>query len=85
MASYIMEQETAIRVVQRADHLKSDLIPTWHNIEVLNKALTPVTELTNLMSGEMYVSISIVKPVLSHMSFEALAESDDDYPHPQAY
>ena len=32
------------------------------------------------LSGEKYVSISAVKPVLSHMSTEALAESDDDSP-----
>ena len=85
VASCIMEQEIAICAVRSADHLKSDLIPTLHNIEVLNKALTLVPELTNCMSGEIYVSISTVKPVLSHMSIEALDESDDDYPPHQEY
>ena len=83
MVSRILEQETAIRAVLSADRMKSHLIPSWQDIEVLeaiNKALTPVADLTDLLSGEKYVSISAVKPVLSHMSTEALAESDDDTP-----
>ena len=47
-------------------------------LEAVNKALSPVADLTDLLSGEKYISISAVKPVLSHMSTEALAVSDDD-------
>ena len=86
--SRILEQETAIRAVLSADRMKSQLIPSWQDIEVLeaiNKALTPVADLTDLLSGERYVSISAVKPVLSHMSTEALAESDDNTPPHQGH
>ena len=81
MVSRILEQEVAIRAVLSADRKCSHLIPTWQDTEVLeavNKALSPVADLTDLLSGEKYISISAVKPVLSHMSTEALAESDDD-------
>lgn len=81
MVSRIIEQESAIRAVLSADRKCSHLIPRWQDIEVLeaiNSALTPVAELTDLLSGEKYISISAVKPVLSHMSMEALADSDDD-------
>ena len=49
-------------------------------LEAVNKALPPVADLTDTLSGEkyMYISISAVKPVLSHMSTEALAENYDD-------
>ena len=63
--------------------MKSHLIPSWQDIEVLeviNKALMPVADLTDLLSGEKYVSNSAVKPVLSPKSTEALAESDDNTP-----
>ena len=46
-------------------------------LEAVNKALSPVADLTDL-SGEKYISISAVKPVPSHMSTEALTESNDD-------
>ena len=70
---------TAILAVLSADRMKSYLIPLWQDIEVLeaiNKVLTPVADFTDLLSGEQYVSISAVKPVLSHMSTEALAERE---------
>ena len=45
-------------------------------LEIVNKQLTPVVDLTDFCLGE-YISISAVKPVLSHMSTEALVESND--------
>ena len=77
----ILEQEVAIHAVLSADRKCSHLNPTWQDTEVLEtvyKALSPVADLTNLLSGEKYVSISAVKAVLSHMSAEALAKSNDD-------
>ena len=69
---------TAICAVLSVDRMTSHLIPLWQDIEVLeaiNKALTPVADFTDL-SGEQYASISAVKPVLSHMSTEALADRE---------
>ena len=77
----ILEQESAISAVLSADRKCSHLIPTWQDTEVLeaiDKALTPMANLTDLLSGEKYISISAIKPVLSHISTEALAESNDN-------
>ena len=34
--------------------------------------------MTDLLSGERYVSVSSIKPVIGHIHSDALAEKDDD-------
>ena len=83
MLSHILEQETAVRAVLSADRKCSHVISTWqdtevHVLEAIDKALTPMADLTDLLSGKKYIFISTIKRVLSHISTEALAESNDD-------
>ena len=81
MVARILEQITAIRLVLSVDHKHSHLLPTWQDIEVLeviNDVLSPLVDLTDLLSGEQYVSVSSIKPVISHIHNDALAEKDDD-------
>ena len=81
MVARILEQVTAIRMVLSADHKYSHLLPTWQDIEVLeviNEVLSPLADLTDLLSGEKYVSVSSIKPVVKHIRSDALAEKDDD-------
>ena len=64
-----------------ADRKSSHLIPTWQDIDVLesvNKALGPLQEFTDIMSGEKYVTVSAIKPVLKHLEEKVLVDADAD-------
>ena len=81
MVARVLEQEKAVHQVLSNDHKTAHLIATWQDIEVLksiNKALAPLADLTDIISGEDYVTISAVKPLLHHISTKALAEESDD-------
>lgn len=47
-------------------------------MEAVNKALAPLVEFTDALSGEEYVTISSVKPVLHILHSRVLAEEEDD-------
>ena len=77
----ILEQEQAIRSVLSADRKTTHLIPTWQDIDVLQSidaALNPLASLTDLLPGEMYVTISAVLPLLHLMEHDILKNSDSD-------
>lgn len=81
MIARLLEQEKVITKVLSADKKRRHLIPTWKDIDVLesvHKALNPLVDLTDTLSGEAYVSVSCVKPVLQHFSKEILMPEDDD-------
>lgn len=75
-----MEQIPAIRRVlddRRHHHLN----PSWQDIAVLesvNAALKPAAEFTDLLSGESYVTVSSVKPVLKLLTEDILKPSNED-------
>ena len=55
----------------------------WQDIEVfqsINKALTPVANMTNILGGENYVTVSAIKPLLTVMSKKCLAVEDANTP-----
>ena len=63
MIERVLEQEQAIRVVISADRKASHLLLSWQDLDVLkaiNDALSPLSEFTNVMSGEKYVTISAI-------------------------
>lgn len=67
MVSRILEQEEAIRIVLSADRKACHLVPTWQDIAVLqsiNKALSPLSSLTDMLSGETNVTASVVLPMI---------------------
>ena len=81
MVARILEQIMAIRRVLSADHKCCHLLPTWQDtevLEVIDNMLSPLADLTDLLSGEKYVSISSIKAVINHIHSDALAEKDDD-------
>ena len=56
-------------------------MPSWHDIAVLesvNAALKPAAEFTDLLSGETYVTVSSIKPVLKLLTEDVLKPSDED-------
>jgi len=80
MIHRVLEQQTAIGRVLSCDRKARHLIPTWQDIEVLeaiNKTLTPLADFTDALSGEHYVSVSSVKPVL-HLFETLMAVQEDD-------
>lgn len=83
MVARVLEQERAIRVVLGADRKTSHLILTWQDIDVLqsiDRALSPLLSLTDILSGESYVTVSAVLPMLQLIEGHILKEDDADTP-----
>lgn len=81
MISRLLEQEDAVRVVLSSDRKSSHLVLTWQDIHVLesmSKALSPVAELTDFLSGEKHVTVSSILPVLHNLATKVLLVQDDD-------
>lgn len=81
MVARVLEQQKAISEVLSADKSTRHLIPTWQDIDVLesmNAALAPLLEFTDSLSGESYVTVSYVKPVLHLFRSNLLQENEGD-------
>ncbi|XP_016340495.1 zinc finger BED domain-containing protein 1-like [Sinocyclocheilus anshuiensis] len=66
MIARVLEQEKAIAKVLSADKKTRHLAPSWQDIDVLEsvcKALNPLADFTDALSGEEYVSVSYLKPL----------------------
>lgn len=77
----ILEQAQAIKRVFAQDKSRHPLPQlTWQDrsdLESVNKALKPVADFTDILSGENYVTVSSLLPMLVH-SEGVLERSDDD-------
>lgn len=81
MIERVIEQEKALTQVLQADKKTRHLALTWQDMDVLesvNKALSPLVEFTDALSGEQYVSVSYLKPVLHLFNEQVLKPQDDD-------
>ena len=81
MVARVLEQEKAVRQVLSNNYKTAQLNATWQDIEVLesiNKALALLADLTDIISGEDYITVSTKKPLLHHISTKALAVEKDD-------
>ncbi|KAI2646520.1 E3 SUMO-protein ligase ZBED1 [Labeo rohita] len=81
MIERIIEQQKAIAHVLSSDKKSLHLIPTRQDMDVLeaiNKSLHPLVNFTDALSGEKYVSVSFVKPVLHLFNASILKVKDDD-------
>lgn len=70
-----------------ADKKTRHLVLTWQDLEVLesvHKALKPLLEFTDALSGESYVTVSYVKPVLHLFQSSLLAGQENDTPLTQS-
>ena len=77
----LLEQEEAVRVALSTDRKTTHLLPTWQDIDVLqsiNAALNPLTILTDLLSGENYVTVSAVLPLVHLVENDILKEVESD-------
>ena len=80
MVKQILEQE-AIRVTLSSDRKTSHLVPIWQDIEVLqaiDKALSPLPSLTDILSADLYVTVSAVNPLLQLIEKKFLTEDSTD-------
>ncbi|XP_073344944.1 E3 SUMO-protein ligase ZBED1-like [Pagrus major] len=81
MIQRVLQQEKAISQVLKADKKVRHLVPTWQDLDVLesvNRALSPLMEFTDALSGEEYVSVSYLKPVLHLLNNSVLSPDEDD-------
>ncbi len=86
----MLEQEKAIAKVlsekknffyQLIKKKQRHLAPSWQDIDVLEsvcKALNPLADFTDALSGEEYASVSYLKPVLNLSGKEVLKPVADD-------
>jgi len=77
----VLEQEKAIRKVLGGDRKTSHLVPTWQDLDVLeslNSILAPLSDFTDMLSAEDYVSVSAILPVLKVLHDNVCNVSDDD-------
>lgn len=81
MVERFLEQLHAIRRVLVEDRKHGHLNPTWQDVSVLesiNVAMKPLADFTDILSGEKYVTVSSVKPVLELIKGDLLSPSPDD-------
>ncbi|XP_063730327.1 E3 SUMO-protein ligase ZBED1-like isoform X1 [Eleginops maclovinus] len=81
MIGRVLEQSKALCQVLSEDRKTRHLVLTWQDTDVLesvNNALGPLQEFTDALSGEDYVSVSYLKPVLHLLRTATLAETDQD-------
>ena len=80
MIERLLEQFSAIRRVQQNDR-KCITVLNWSDKDVLtalNRALKPVSEFTDIMSGENYVTASSIIPVLKLLRDQTLCAVEED-------
>ena len=68
MMERIYEQQEAVRIVLAGDRKVSHLILTWQDVDVIDSVLAvlrPLQQLTDLLSGEKYVTVSVVSRYLT--------------------
>ncbi len=81
MIERVLEQQKALSQILSADRKSRHLVPQWQDTDVLesvSKALKPLQEFTDALSGEDYVSVSYLKPVLHLFNTNILAVNDED-------
>ena len=81
MVSRILEQKEAIRLVLSADCSTSNIVPTWQDLDVLqaiDRAISPLSSLTDILSGEQYITVSAVLPMLHILETDLLKVQEAD-------
>lgn len=79
MIEQVLEQEKSIARVLGSEKKNRHLVASWQDIDVLksvNEAVSPLQEFTDALSGEAYVSVSYLKPVL-HLFKNSLLQPEE--------
>ena len=81
MVERMLEQMDAVRNVLSEDRASSHLSPSWQDRDVLQSiaaALKGLKTMTDALAAEKCVTVSAVKPLLSHLAEEVLVAENDD-------
>ena len=81
MVARILEQEEAICRVLSMDRKRASLNLTWQDKDVLqsmNQVLSKLSELTDILSVEKYVTVSSVLPMVELLNNTLLKQCEDD-------
>ena len=81
MVARILEQEEAIRRVLSMDRKSASLNLTWQDKDVLqsmNQVLSKLSDLTDILSGKKYVTVSSVLPMVELLNNTLLKQCEDD-------
>ncbi|KAJ4941785.1 hypothetical protein JOQ06_011659 [Pogonophryne albipinna] len=81
MIERFLEQEKALVRVLGSDKKSRHLVPTWQDLDVLesiNKAVKPLQEFNDALSGASHVSVSYIKPVLHLFKTSLLQPEEED-------
>ena len=81
MIERVLEQQGALTNVLATDKKSRHIVPTWQDMEVLEaveKAFKPLQDFTAALSGEDYVTLSYVRPVLHLFNTSLLAHDEED-------
>lgn len=81
MVARMLEQRMVIAEVLASDRSIQHLVPTWHDVDVLesvHEALSPLLEFTDFLFRESYVTVSYVKPVLQLLRTKLLTVNELD-------
>lgn len=77
MVERVLEQERALAKVLSADKKTRLLVLTWQDIE-FQKTLKPLKDFSDALSGENFVTLSHVRPVLHLFNTSLLAPKEGD-------
>ena len=67
-------------MVLSMDRKTTHLMPTWQDIDMLQsiyEALSPLSDLTDILSGEDYVTVSVILPLMNLLNSKFLKEKED--------
>ena len=67
-------------MVLSMDQKTTHLMPTWQDIDMLqsiHEALSPLSDLTDILSGEDYVTVSAILPLMNLLNSKFLKEKED--------
>ena len=81
MIARILEQQQAICAVPAEDRKNWHQMPSDHEFSVLeavDSVLRPLHVFTDALSGEKYITISAIRPLLKHIVEDVLAVASDD-------
>ena len=78
MLDQILEQERALLQILGADPKTTHLKPHWQDTEVMESVVKPISDLTDILSGEKRVTASCLNPLLNHLHNEVLTEKEGD-------
>ena len=81
MIERVLKQEKAIVNVLGSEKKSRHLVSTWQDIDILesvNKDVKPLQDFIGALSGEAYVSVSYIKPLLHVFRSSLLQPEEED-------